>query len=112
MKEEEELLATQIRKQRYEEEMRFEEEKLQQKLKYEKKINEGQTKQEQKGNTKLPKLVITKFKGTYTDWIRFWNQFVTEIDKTDVAQVTKFSYLKELLELKVRASVDVLPITT
>ena len=91
VKEEEELLATQIRKQRYEEEMRFEEEKLQQKLKYEKKINEGQTKQEQKGNTKLPKLVITKFKGTYTDWIRFWNQFVTEIDKTDVAQVTKFS---------------------
>ena len=40
------------------------------------------------------------------------NQFETEIDKTDVAQVTKFSYLKELLELKVRASVDVLPITT
>ena len=71
MKEEEELLATQIRKQRYEEEMRFEEEKLQQKLKYEKKINEGQTKQEQKGNTKLPKLVIMKFKGTYTDWLRF-----------------------------------------
>ena len=71
VKEEEELLATQIRKQRYEEEMRFEEEKLQQKLKYEKKINEGQTKQEQKGNTKLPKLVIMKFKGTYTDWLRF-----------------------------------------
>ena len=23
---------------------------------------------------KLPKLVITKFKGTHLDWTRFWNQ--------------------------------------
>ena len=46
---------------------------------------------------KLPKLVITKFQGTYLDWIRFWNQFETEIDKANLTQVAKFSYLKELL---------------
>ena len=34
---------------------------------------------------KLPKLVITKFQGTYLDWQRFWGQFEAEIDK--------FSYL-------------------
>ena len=32
-------------------------------------------------NAKLPKLVITKFKGTRLDWTRFQNQFEAEIDK-------------------------------
>ena len=31
-------------------------------------------------NTKLLKLVITKFNGTHIDWLRFWNQFEAEID--------------------------------
>ena len=30
---------------------------------------------------KLPKLMITKFKGTPLDWFRFWNQFESKIDK-------------------------------
>ena len=29
---------------------------------------------------KLPKLVITKFKGMHIDWFRFWNQFEVETD--------------------------------
>lgn len=58
---------------------------------------------------KLPKLVITKFKGTYLDWTRFWAQFHTEIDKSNIPQVTKFSYLKELLATNVRVLVDGLP---
>ena len=44
---------------------------------------------------KLPKLEITKFQGTFLDWMRFWNQFETEIDKAKLTQVAKFSYLKE-----------------
>ncbi|KAK3742811.1 hypothetical protein QZH41_002740 [Actinostola sp. cb2023] len=60
-------------------------------------------------NAKLPKLVITKFKGTTSDWLRFWNQFEAEIDQTEVNQITKFSYLKELLEPKIRGLVDGLP---
>ena len=63
-------------------------------------------------NAKLPKLVITKFNGTPLDWLRFWNQFDAEIDKADVAPVTKFSYLKELVDAKVRSIIDGLPFST
>ena len=62
-----------------------------------------------KPNVKLPKLVITKFQGTDLDWQRFWGQFKSEIDKSDIGQVAKFSYLKELLVPKVRAVIDGLP---
>ena len=55
---------------------------------------------------KLPKLEISKFQGTFLDWIRFWNQFETEIDKA------KLSYLKELVVPSVPASIDRLPFTT
>ena len=60
----------------------------------------------------MPKLVITQLKGTPADWVRFWGQFTAEIDAPDVSQITKFSYLKELLELQVRRSIDGLPLTT
>ena len=60
---------------------------------------------------KLPKLVITKFNGTYRDWPRFWNQFRETIDKSSVSSVTKFSYLQELLDKKVKLEVEALPFT-
>ena len=60
-------------------------------------------------NSKLRKLVITPFNGTHADWLRFWNQFEAEIDSTQIPMVTKFSYLKELVEKKVRMSIDGLP---
>ena len=62
--------------------------------------------------TKLPKLVITKFDGTHFDWFRFWNQFESQIDKCDLPQVSKFSYLKELVIPKVRLLIDSLPFTS
>ena len=58
---------------------------------------------------KLPKLVITKFNGTHQDWLRFWNQFEAEVDKAQVSRITKFSYLKELVDPKVRNAIDGLP---
>ena len=61
---------------------------------------------------KLPKVVITKFKGTPADWLRFGGQFEAEVGATNVSQITKFSYLKELLEPQVRSSIDGLPFTT
>ncbi|KAK2546733.1 hypothetical protein P5673_033632 [Acropora cervicornis] len=60
---------------------------------------------------KMPKLVITKFDGTPQDWVRFWGQFETQIDKSSTLEVTKFSYLKELVDLKVRNLIDGLPFT-
>lgn len=53
---------------------------------------------EQNINAKLPKLVITQFKGTPAGWMRFWGQFTAEIDAADISQITKFSYLKQLLD--------------
>jgi len=107
--------AAEIRKQKYEEEMRFEKEKLEQRLKYERQIEENrkdQSKKDKSINAKLPKLVITKFKGTHTDWLRFWNQFKAEIDSADVSPITKFSYLKELVDAKVRSTIDALPFSS
>ena len=36
----------------------------------------------------------------------------TEIDKTELAPGTKFAYLKELLEPKIRVDIDGLPLNT
>ncbi len=47
---------------------------------------------------KLPKLTITPFKGTCLDWFRFWEQFEAEVDKTNMPAISKFSYLRELLD--------------
>ena len=55
---------------------------------------------------KMPKLVITKFDGRPQDWMRFWGLFETQIDKSSAPEVTKFSYLKKLLVLKVRNLID------
>ncbi len=41
-----------------------------------------------------------------------WNQFEAEIDKADIGQVAKFSYLKELVEPKVRLTIEGLPFST
>ena len=43
--------------------------------------------------------------------MRFCNQYETQIDKASITQVAKLSYLKELLEAKVRACIDGLPLT-
>ena len=109
----------------HEEQLRFERAQLEQKLVYEQKIEEAKknyaTKSEGKASpapgegvrTKLPKLTITKFNGTHTDWLRFWNIYEAEIDKcSDMAAVTKFAYLKDLLEPKVRAGIDGLPFSS
>ena len=60
---------------------------------------------------KLPKLVISKFNGAFTDWLRFWGQFTENIDQASIASITKFAYLRELLGDKVKHTVEALPFT-
>ena len=62
-------------------------------------------------NVKLSKLVKTKFHGAHlqVDWQRSGGQFEATIDKSDIGQVAKASYLKELLLPRVRAVIDGLP---
>ena len=83
-------------------------------MKLEKKVktSSGDTENLSSLGAKLPKLEISKFQGTFLDWIRFWNQFETEIDEAKLTQVAKFSYLKELLVPSVRTSIDGLPFMT
>ena len=57
------------------------------------------------GQAKLPKLAITKFDGTYMNWPQFWGQFTETIDKTNVQPITKFIYLRELLDFKVKRTI-------
>ena len=59
---------------------------------------------------KLPKLFITKFNGTHLDRVRFWSQFESDREKSELSPV--FSYLKELVFPKVWSLIDGLPFTT
>ena len=60
----------------------------------------------------MPKLVITKFQGTHLDLQRFRGQCEVEIDKSDIGQIATFSYLKELLVPRVKATMHRLPFTS
>ena len=60
---------------------------------------------------RMPKLVIKKFDGTPQDWLRFWGQFESRIDESGAPEDTKFSYLKEFVNSKVRNLIDGLPFT-
>ena len=49
--------------------------------------------------TKLPKLTLPSFSGEYSQWISFWDQFTTLVDRqVDMANVEKLSYLKMSLK--------------
>ena len=90
------------------------------KLAYEKKREEAKTSHakttepspSQMKTAKLPKLVISKFRGELTDWPRFWSQLEAEIDRAEVPGVTKYSYLKELVDPKIRKEIDGLPFSS
>ena len=111
-KDEEEKIEQEKRRLLFEEELKMEKAKLELKQEFEKKMEESYAKSAVKGNNaKLPKLVITKFQGTHLDWQRFWGQFETEIDKAEISQIAKLSYLKELVEPRVRTYIDGLPFT-
>ena len=94
-----------------EEQLKFERHQLEQKAEFSKAQN-STTDLPHKHSVKLPKLVITKYNGALENWLSFWNKFEAEIDSTDLPAVTKFAYLKELVEPRVRKGIDGLPFTT
>lgn len=100
------------------EQLEFEKELIERKFRYHKELEEKDqqdsiltgnqdAKQTQctSNAAKLPKLTITKVDGTYLDWNRFWGQFTEAIDKTGMVAITKFSYLKEFVDLEVRKTI-------
>jgi hypothetical protein len=46
---------------------------------------------------KLPKLKITPFKRTATDWVRFENIFLTQVHGKPITDEEKFGYLLEMV---------------
>ena len=93
-------------------ELKHKTELLNQQLEYEKSVKTSPKEQEPATSIKLPKLPMTKFDGNFAKWLPFWNTFEAEVDKADVPPVTKFAFLKEWLEPKVRDEVEGLPFTT
>ena len=51
---------------------------------------------------KLPKLRITPFNGTPTDWVRFENMFSSQVHSKDIPDEVKFGYLLEMVSPQVR----------
>ena len=86
--------------------MKHKAELLSQQLEYQKSIEKTVRKPDQNAAIKLPKLPVTKFDGNFANWLPFWNTFQAEVDKSDLPRVTKFAYLKEWLEPKVRAEIE------
>ena len=99
---EQEGMEEQRKQKRYREKLEIEEMKLKMKREYEKESKTKNETEQNKPHVKLPKLTISAFKGTHLDWHRFWSQFESEIDRAELAQVTKFNYLKEMLQPKVQ----------
>ena len=95
-----------FRQEKYEQKLRQEHELLEQQLKFQKALEANGQSEAKASSTKLPKLFITKLDGKYENWLPFWNKFKAEIDSTDLSPVTKFAYLKELVEPKIRADID------
>ena len=104
----------QVREENRRRQLLFERELLEQKLRYQKEMEAALPDQvpettPSQGDVvaKLPKLEITKFNGPYEAWLSFWGKFSAEIsgldrqDSSGLAAVTKFDYLRELLELSV-----------
>ena len=100
----------------HKQQMEFEQEILEQKAEFEKNREQKAATQETEecktsSAAKLPKLSITKFNGRIEEWLLFWGKFTSETDSTNLAPLTKFGYLKELLERHVSKDIDGLPFT-
>ena len=54
---------------------------------------------------KLPKLIITPFRGKPADWVRFKNMFLTQVQNKSISEEEKFSYLLEMVNPNVRAKI-------
>ena len=60
-------------------------------------------------SVKLQKYTVAPFYGEYKDWLRFWNQFMVEVDGSGIAEISKFNYLSELLKGKPKKDISGLP---
>ena len=79
-------------------------------------LGQGETGSESSGvstrsqNVKLPKLDLPKYAGDVLEWQSFWEMFKASVHDTDLPEVTKFSYLRSLLEGEAATCISGLPL--
>ena len=62
---------------------------------------------------KLPKLILSKFKGGVTEWTSFWDSFKVAIhENPQLSEVDKFNYLHSLLEGSAARAIQGLTLTS
>ena len=59
----------------------------------------------------LPKLELPRFSGHYMEWQSFYDQFKAIVHSSDLPAVSKFSYLRSLLDGEARAAIAGLSLT-
>jgi hypothetical protein len=74
--------------------------------------NSNVTSQSGSLNVRLPKLSLPSFDGEITKFKEFWDQFDVAVNKMSVPSVTKFTYLKGLLEGDAKACIEGLSLTS
>ena len=63
------------------------------------------------GLARLPKIELPKFGGKIEEFPEFWDAFEATVDASDLPEVTKYTYLKGLLENEAKAVIDGLQLT-
>ena len=101
---EEERRLTELRLRQEEHERRMWQEKIDAELQATHKRLELE-KEARSTTAKLPKLIITPFKGTPTDWVRFENVFTTQVHNKSISAEEKFGCLLEMVNSNVRAKI-------
>ena len=60
---------------------------------------------------KLPRIEFQKFSGGVKNWLEFWGLFKVTVEEQNLADITKFSYLKTLLEGEAKSVIAGLAVT-
>lgn len=62
---------------------------------------------------KLPKLILSKFKGNVTEWTGFWDSFKVAVhENPQLSEIDKFNYLHSLLEGAAARAIQGLTLTS
>ena len=94
-----------VTRERQQQEKKFWKEKYEAELRVTEKKLEMET-AAKANHAKLPKLRITPFKGTSSDWVRFEKMFITQVHSRPVSDEEKFGYLLEMVVPKVRERIS------
>ena len=54
----------------------------------------------------LPKLELATFDGNVTEWQGWWDQFVAVIDQSELPNISKFSYLLNLVKGDAKSAIQ------